>query len=77
MPGAPAPPRRSSLLRSARQDGLRTLRDHAVPVERWAGLPPSERVGRFPIGTLVDRAEPGFVERYAAVQQQAQQARSA
>ena len=56
---------------------LKSLRDHAVPFERWAGLPPSERVGRFPIGTLVDRAEPGFVERYAAVQQQAQQARSA
>ena len=57
---------------------LRSLRDNAVPVERYRELAAGERAGRFATGTLVDRGEPGFVERYEAVRRQAaRQARAA
>lgn len=50
---------------------LHSLRDRSMPVARFRALPPSERADRFPVGTLVDRDEPGFVERYAQVRQRA------
>ncbi|HWI82987.1 thiamine pyrophosphate-dependent enzyme [Ramlibacter sp.] len=52
---------------------LLDLRDRAVPVERYRALAPAERGRCFPVGTLVDRREPGFVERYAQVQARAAQ----
>ena len=50
---------------------LLSLRDRAVPIERYRSLSEAQRHGFFPIGAIVDRSEPGFVERYAAVQAQA------
>jgi 2-oxoglutarate ferredoxin oxidoreductase subunit beta len=50
---------------------LLALRDQAVPVDRYRSLPEPERRNRFATGTLVDRAEPGFNERYALVQARA------
>ena len=50
---------------------LHSLRDRSMPVAEFRALPPSQRGDRFPVGTLVDRDEPGFVERYALVQQRA------
>jgi 2-oxoglutarate/2-oxoacid ferredoxin oxidoreductase subunit beta len=50
---------------------LLSLRDRAVPLERFAELPPAQREGSFAVGTLVDRSVPGFNERYAAVRQRA------
>ena len=51
---------------------LLSLRDRAVPVERYRSLPEAERSDRFPVGTLVDRDEPGFNERYAVVRERAE-----
>ncbi len=50
---------------------LLSLRDRAVPIERYRSLCEAQRRTSFPIGALVDRSEPGFVERYAAVRAQA------
>lgn len=49
-------------------DMLLSLRDRAVPVDRYAKLTASERQRCFPVGKLVDRHEPGFTERYALLQ---------
>jgi hypothetical protein len=54
-------------------DMLLSLRDRAVPVERYRGLPEAERGDRFATGVLVDRGAPGFNERYAAIQARAAQ----
>ena len=51
---------------------LLSLRDRAVPVERYRGLPEAERSNCFPVGTLVDRDQPGFNERYAVVRERAE-----
>jgi 2-oxoglutarate ferredoxin oxidoreductase subunit beta len=51
---------------------LLSLRDRALPVDRYRGLSAAERGDRFPVGTLVDRGEPGFNERYATVRQRAE-----
>jgi len=61
--------RRNDMAETA--DMLRSLRDRAVPLERWRALAEGERGDRFPVGVLVDRAEPGFIERYDAVRQRA------
>jgi len=50
---------------------LGSLRDRAVPWERYRGMSGTERDGRFPIGTMVDRDHAGFNERYAEVQAKA------
>ena len=50
---------------------LHALRDQAMPVAHWRSLPESQRGNRFATGTLVDRTEPGFNERYALVQARA------
>lgn len=50
---------------------LHSLRDRSLPVEQYRALPPSQRADRFPVGTLVDRQAPGFVERYAQVRERA------
>lgn len=56
---------------------LHSLRDRSMPVAQFRALPPAERASRFPVGTLVDRDEPGFVERYAQVRQRAAARREA
>lgn len=50
---------------------LLSLRDRATPLDRYRELPEAQRVGRFSTGILVDRGEPGFNERYAAVRERA------
>jgi len=52
---------------------LRWLGERALPVERFRGLAAEQRHGHFPVGTLVDRDEPGFNERYETVRARAQQ----
>jgi 2-oxoglutarate ferredoxin oxidoreductase subunit beta len=54
-------------------DMLLSLRDRALPVERYRSLSEAERGERFATGVLVDRGAPGFSERYAAIQQRAGQ----
>ena len=51
---------------------LLSLRDRAVPLDRYRSLPEPERGDRFSVGTLVDRGEPGFNERYAMVRERAE-----
>lgn len=51
---------------------LLSLRDRAVPVERYSSLPETERGNCFPVGTLVDRDQPGFNERYAVIRERAE-----
>ncbi|MBI5602262.1 MAG: 2-oxoacid:ferredoxin oxidoreductase subunit beta [Deltaproteobacteria bacterium] len=46
-------------------------RDSAVPVEKWEGLSPEEREGKFSIGVLMDKEAPGFLEEYEKVKAQA------
>lgn len=50
---------------------LLSLRDRALPLERYRGLSATERQGYFPIGRLVDRNDAGFNERYAIIQSRA------
>ena len=52
-------------------DMLLSLRDRAVPLERYRSLPDAERRSCFPIGKMVDRNEAGFNERYAIIQSRA------
>jgi len=52
---------------------LRSLRDRALPLAQYRELAPGQRTDRFAVGTLVDRGEPGFVERYEAVRRRAMQ----
>ena len=56
---------------------LHWLKEHAVPVERYRGLSPAEREGRFPIGTLVERDEPDFNTSYDRVRARAAEGRPA
>ena len=46
---------------------LRWLKDLSIPVERYRAMKEEERGRYFPVGTLVDRDDPGFNERYARV----------
>lgn len=69
---SPCPPhfgRRNEMKDTAAM--LLSLRDRAVPLEQYRSMAEAQRHGSFPIGALVDRGEPGFVERYAAVRAQA------
>ena len=43
------------------------LKERGVPIKRWEGMKKSEREGRFPIGILVDRDRPEYLESYAGV----------
>ncbi len=52
---------------------LRWLGERALPVERYRELAAEQRHEHFPVGTLVDRDEPGFNERYETVRARAQQ----
>lgn len=45
-------------------DMLKELKRGAVPVERWKTMTEKQREGRFPIGVLVDRELPRFLESY-------------
>jgi 2-oxoglutarate ferredoxin oxidoreductase subunit beta len=56
-------------------DMMKDYKQQAVRVERWEKLPPEERAGRFPIGKLVDRDLPLYLEQYAQVCQAASAAR--
>ena len=51
---------------------LLSLRDRAVPAEHYRSLPEAERGNCFPVGTLVDREQPGFNERYAVIRERAE-----
>jgi 2-oxoglutarate ferredoxin oxidoreductase subunit beta len=53
---------------------LLSLRDRAVPLERYRGLSDEKRAGCYPVGTLVDRNAPSFNERYAGVCERAARA---
>ncbi len=50
---------------------LKWLRDRSMPVERYREMTPEERKPYFPVGTLCDRDEPGFTERYTMVRAKA------
>ncbi len=50
---------------------LLSLRDRAVPLERYRSFSAVERKGSFPIGKMVDRNDAGFNERYAIIQSRA------
>jgi 2-oxoglutarate ferredoxin oxidoreductase subunit beta len=52
-------------------DMLLSLRDRALPLDRYLSLPDAERRNRFPIGRMVDRDAAGFNERYASVKARA------
>lgn len=46
---------------------MKQLKSAAMPVERWRETEESAREGRFPIGVLVDRELPRYLESYADV----------
>jgi 2-oxoglutarate ferredoxin oxidoreductase subunit beta len=43
---------------------LKELKRGAVPVKRWNTMTEDQREGRFPIGVLVDRELPRYLESY-------------
>jgi 2-oxoglutarate ferredoxin oxidoreductase subunit beta len=45
-------------------DMMKDLKNQAVPVERWEKVPQDKREGRFPIGILVDRDLPRYLDSY-------------
>jgi 2-oxoglutarate ferredoxin oxidoreductase subunit beta len=49
------------------RDMLHWLRESCLPVDRYRKLSAEERVGRFPIGKLVDRDAPDFNTRYEEI----------
>ncbi len=51
------------------------LKQRGVPIKRWEGMKKSEREGRFPIGVLVDRDLPEYLESYARVCSRARELR--
>ena len=50
---------------------LNWIRQRAVPVEQFRLLAAADRRGKFPIGTLVERDEPDFTQRYEMVRRRA------
>jgi 2-oxoglutarate ferredoxin oxidoreductase subunit beta len=46
---------------------MRELKELAVPINRWEKMKKSERKDRFPIGVLVDRDLPEYLQSYAGV----------
>jgi 2-oxoglutarate ferredoxin oxidoreductase subunit beta len=50
---------------------LHWLRECCLPVDRYGKLSAEERVGRFPIGKLVDRDAPDFNTRYEEIRARA------
>jgi 2-oxoglutarate ferredoxin oxidoreductase subunit beta len=54
---------------------MKQLKSAAMPVERWRETEASARDGRFPIGVLVDRELPRYLESYAEVCSTASQLR--
>jgi len=45
-------------------DIMRDLKHRAVPVERWNAMTEEDREGRYPIGVLVDRELPRYLESF-------------
>lgn len=54
---------------------MNELKERAAPIKRWEKMKKSEREGRFPIGILVDRDPPEYLESYAGVCQTAKKRR--
>jgi len=54
-------------------DMLHWLRDKGLPVEEYKRRKSPEKEGFFAVGTLVDRNEPDFNERYDRIRAIAQQ----
>jgi 2-oxoglutarate/2-oxoacid ferredoxin oxidoreductase subunit beta len=46
---------------------MRNLQTSAVPLDRWDNMDETERAGRFPVGVLVDRELPGYLDAYRQV----------
>lgn len=45
-------------------DMMREFKRRAVPIERWNSMAEEDRVNRYPIGVLVDRELPRYLESY-------------
>lgn len=43
---------------------LKLLKESAVSLEKFAGLPPEDRKGKFSIGVLTDVDKPSYLEKY-------------
>ena len=52
-------------------DMMKDLKKHAMRIERWDKATPEQREGRIPIGVLVDRELPRYLESYQKVCEQA------
>lgn len=48
-------------------DMMKAYKEQAVPIEKWNDLDESERDGRFPIGVLMDRELPLYLDSYRDV----------
>lgn len=48
-------------------DMLKEYKRKGVRAERWAKMDEDQRQGRFPIGVLVDRTQPSFLDSYREV----------
>ncbi len=46
---------------------MKDYRSAAVPVDRWEKMDETERSGRFPVGVLVDREMPRYLDSYRQV----------
>lgn len=46
---------------------MKELKELAVPIKRWEKMKKSDRNSRFPIGVLVDRDLPEYLQSYAGV----------
>ena len=46
---------------------MRDLKERAVPIQRWNKMKEAGREGKFPIGVLVDRDLPDYLQSYAHV----------
>jgi len=52
-------------------DMMKEFKKRGVRVERWGKLKPEQQAGCYPLGVLVDRELPGFIDSYRAVCAQA------
>ncbi|MFH1118078.1 MAG: 2-oxoacid:ferredoxin oxidoreductase subunit beta [Pseudomonadota bacterium] len=46
---------------------MKAYKKQGVPVKRWEAMPEEERLGRIPLGVLVNREMPAFLDSYAEV----------
>jgi len=55
---------------------MKQLKEQGIPVERWQKMSEIERRGSFPLGVLVDRDLPGYLDSYREVCKTAAKLRS-